>query len=255
MYDLQLISHEEPGLVSIENFQELKEALAQILSRYEGMVYTEETLKTAKADKRDLTRLRREIDERRKEIKRAYLAPYQAFEAQVKELLGMIDAPLGEIKGFVTGVEEQEKREKWEQIERYFLQRSGELGGFAAQVLASPGFLEKKWLNKTTSARVWQAGVEEKIAAAARELAHIRATSGPFAGAVAAKYLETLSADGLTEYQDRLKAAQAGTIPATPAAVGGTVSRVVRLTGEPDALDRAFTLLAQLGVTCEVLEG
>ena len=37
---------------------------------------------------------RRDIDDRRKEIKKAYLAPYQDFEAQVKELLAMVDAPL-----------------------------------------------------------------------------------------------------------------------------------------------------------------
>ena len=37
-----------------------------------------------------------------REIKKAYLAPYQDFEAQVKELLAMVDAPLDEIKTFVS---------------------------------------------------------------------------------------------------------------------------------------------------------
>ncbi len=55
-------------------------------------------LADAKADKKELSRLRRDIDGCRKEIKKVYLVPYQDFEAQVKELLVMVDAPLDEIK-------------------------------------------------------------------------------------------------------------------------------------------------------------
>ena len=98
MDELQLLSRQQPGQVSIDNFQELKTALTAVLERYEGMVYTEDRLADAKADKKELSRLRRDIDDRRKEIKKAYLAPYQDFEAQVKELLAMVDAPLDEIK-------------------------------------------------------------------------------------------------------------------------------------------------------------
>ena len=102
MEGLQLKSRQQPGLVSIDNFLEMKDALAQVLTRYENVVYTEDMLADAKADKKELTRLRKEIDERRKEIKKAYLAPYNDFEAQVKELLAMVDAPLDEIKEFVS---------------------------------------------------------------------------------------------------------------------------------------------------------
>ena len=51
--------------------------LAQVLARYENVVYTEDMLSDAKADKKELTRLRKEIDDRRKEIKKAYLGPLQ----------------------------------------------------------------------------------------------------------------------------------------------------------------------------------
>ena len=96
MEELQLISRQHPGEVVIDNFLEMKDALAQVLARYENVVYTEDMLSDAKADKKELTRLRKEIDDRRKEVKKAYLAPYNEFEAQVKELLAMVDAPLDE---------------------------------------------------------------------------------------------------------------------------------------------------------------
>ena len=109
MEELTLQSHQQPGLISIDNFLEMKEALAQMLSRYENVVYTESMLADAKADKKELSRLHREIDNRRKEIKKAYLAPYNEFEAQIKELLAMVDAPLSEIKEFVSEMENREK--------------------------------------------------------------------------------------------------------------------------------------------------
>lgn len=117
-------------------------ALTAVLARYEGMVYTEDRLADAKADKKELSRLRRDIDDRRKEIKKAYLAPYQDFEAQVKELLAMVDAPLDEIKTFVSEMEEREKAAKRREIEAYFFRRSGALGDLAAQVLNSPAFFD-----------------------------------------------------------------------------------------------------------------
>ena len=80
MEGLQLLSRQEPGEVTIDNFQELREALSGVLNRYEHLVYTDDMLADAKADKKELTRLRRELDDRRKEVKLAYLAPYNAFE-------------------------------------------------------------------------------------------------------------------------------------------------------------------------------
>ena len=141
MEELQLLSRQEPGEVTIDNFQELREALSGVLNRYEHLVYTDDMLAGAKADKKELARLRRELDDRRKEVKRAYLAPYNAFEGQVKELFAMIDAPLEEIKGFIASMEEREKAARRQEIEAYFLRKSGPLGDLAEQVLSSPAFL------------------------------------------------------------------------------------------------------------------
>ena len=52
MEGLQLKSRQQPGLVAIDNFLEMKDALAQVLTRYENVVYTEDMLADAKADKR-----------------------------------------------------------------------------------------------------------------------------------------------------------------------------------------------------------
>ena len=113
----------------------------------------------------------------------------------------MVDAPLEEIKSFVSRMEDQEKEAKRREIEAYFFQRSEPLGALAGQVLNSPAFFETKWLNKTTSAKTWQTAVDEKISKAAWNLKSIETSAGPYA-----KYLETLSTEGLAEYRSRLAA-------------------------------------------------
>lgn len=122
-----MVSQQKPGKVSIDNFQELQDALREILCRYENAVYTEDRLDVAKADKKELAHLRKELDERRKEIKRTYLAPYNAFEAQVKELLAMVDAPLEQIKEFLDEIDQREKSEKRQEIEKYYRKHCGTL--------------------------------------------------------------------------------------------------------------------------------
>ena len=257
MDELQLLSRQEPGQISIDNFPELKSVLTAMLSRYQGMVYTESMLPAAKADKTELSRLRTEIDNRRKEIKRAYLAPYNDFEAQVKELLAMVDAPLSEVKTFLSEMEAREKEAKRQEIETYFFQNCAALGALAGQVLNSPAFFDSKWLNKSTAAKTWKTAVDSKITAAARDLQSIQAAAGPHAGAMTAKYLETLTTDGLAAYRSQLAAVAAveSGAPAAPVSADrrqGTMT--LRLTGSGEELAQAMEVLAMLGMDCEILD-
>lgn len=257
MEELQLLSRQKPGEVIIDNFQKLREELSGVLNRYEHLVYTDGMLADAKADKKELTRLRRELDDRRKEVKRAYLAPYNAFEGQVKELFAMIDAPLEEIKGFIASMEEREKAARRQEIEVYFRRKSGPLGNLAEQVLSSPAFLEDKWMNKSTSAKTWQTAVDEKIAAAARDLGSIQATAGRHAGALTARYLETLDTRELASYRERLNAVSEAEepVPLPTAAEDRRVGyKVLKLTGTPEQITQALELLELVGVSCEELE-
>lgn len=82
-------------LQSIEfNFDELKTELTKRLEKYQGLTYTEEMLKEAKADKAGLNKFKEAIETRRKEVKKLCLKPYEDFEAKVKELVSLIDEPI-----------------------------------------------------------------------------------------------------------------------------------------------------------------
>lgn len=259
MNELNMLSTERPGLVAIDNFEQLKETLQGLMARYEGRAYGPETLARAKNDKKELTRLRKQIDERRKEIKRTYLAPYNEFEAKVKELLALIDAPLDEIKAVVAEADERERAEKREEVYAFFRTKAGVLGCFADQVWNSPAFAESKWFTKSCAASVWQREVQEKMEAAARELNMIRTTGGQHTAALTERYLSSLDAAELAEYRRKLSE----TASVTEAGMGQvqkidedqrTATMKLQIKGTMDMLDYALELLELAGVECDIME-
>lgn len=78
----------------ISNLEELRKWLIPKLEFYKSLVVTEDDIKSAKAEKASLNKLKKAIDDKRKEIKKAYLEPYQIIEEECRKLLEMIDEPI-----------------------------------------------------------------------------------------------------------------------------------------------------------------
>ena len=80
--EFRLISPTESNFLKhIEwNKEELLAAVRSKVALYEGIVYTEETVKTAKNDRAELNNLVKAIDERRKKVKEVINQPSVAFD-------------------------------------------------------------------------------------------------------------------------------------------------------------------------------
>jgi len=102
------------------NSEELKAWLTEKVKSYNALVVTPETIKAAKDDKAKLTKLRTALEERRKEVKRQCMAPYEDFERKYKELLALIDEPIGKIDTQIKALDEQEQQEKYNRVKEYF---------------------------------------------------------------------------------------------------------------------------------------
>jgi len=205
MDELTILTRQEPGIAELYNFDEIKAYLDQRLEVYRNLVYSEDGLKSAKADKAALNKLKRALDTRRKEIKAIYMEPYLRIEAQIKELTAMIDEPLQAIDGFVKGMEAEEKRQKREQIRLWYLGEARGLGDLAERVFDAPGFVESKWLNKTCKPAEWQRAVREKLAQAAADISSIQSTAGAHTTAVLTKYLDGMDLEAATAYKRELE--------------------------------------------------
>ena len=208
MNELTIITRQEPGVASLDNFDELKAYLQANLARYKNIVYSEDNLKAARDDKKQLSGLKRKLDEKRKEIKKIYMVPYQQIEAQIKELTALIDEPLEEIDAFVKQVELSEKQQQRLTIRGFYDDVSAPMGDLAGALFDSPAFFDSKWENKSTSVKTWQDAIQEKIKLASQGMRTIQAAGGKHTAALIARFIETLDIDGTIQYKKTLEAAE-----------------------------------------------
>ena len=147
MLELRIISPQENGFVQeIEwNNEELKTAIAKKMEDYKGLVFTEETIADGKKDRADLNKLRGAIDNERKRIKKMCMEPYDKFEKEVKEVLGLVDEQINAIDVQIKEFEQIKREEKRKTVQELF-----ESIGFQKFVTLEM-IWDEKWLNASVS--------------------------------------------------------------------------------------------------------
>lgn len=127
------------------NYAELKRWLTDGLALYKGRVYDVGQIPEAKRDAADLRKLAAAIDEKRKDMKKRYLKPYEEFEKQAKELTGLINEQVEEIAAQIRAYDEDTKKHKRAEIEALYQQMFGELRG----LVPFERVFNPRWLNAT----------------------------------------------------------------------------------------------------------
>lgn len=102
------------------NFDELLAAVAEISAPYEAMVVTPDTVRNAAADRAKLRKLQSRIDEQRKAVKAACMAPAEAFAEKTKPAMEKIGAAIDNLDRQVKAFEAKEAEEKLERLRVYF---------------------------------------------------------------------------------------------------------------------------------------
>lgn len=102
------------------NYPEVKAWLEDGLAAYKGRVYTEDTITQGKKDRANLNKLADAIAAKRREMKATYLHPYEEFDAQAKELEGMVKAQSAEIDAQVKAYDNARKEEKLAQVKELY---------------------------------------------------------------------------------------------------------------------------------------
>lgn len=159
--EFRLINPTEDGFLrTIKwNREELEAAVRVKVASYQNVVYTEDNLKQAKADRAELNKLTDAIEERRKKVKNIIMEPYTTFEAEVKEVLELIKEPVSLIDAQVKAFEDQQKEEKKKSIRESYEEVIGDL----AAVLPFERVFDSRYLNKTYKLSTAQADVKRKV--------------------------------------------------------------------------------------------
>lgn len=135
------------------NYEELKAELTEKVAFYETLVYTDDQVKDAKADRATLNKLKKTLNDERIRREKEYMQPFNEFKAQVNEIIGIIDKPIAVIDKQVKEFEDQKKTKKQKDIEELFAGM-----GFQSFVTLEK-IWDPKWLNASTSMK----SIEEQM--------------------------------------------------------------------------------------------
>lgn len=180
------------------NFEELKGEITAKVGLYKNMVYTDETIKEAKADKATLNKFVTALEDKRKEIKKECLQPYEAFEKQIKELVSIVNEPVELIDIQVKAYGEKLKAEKLELIKKYWESTEH------PEWLTCKQIFDPKWLNASVSIKKVQEAINEKLAEINTHITTIEMLPG-FAFEALETYKHTLDINRAIEEGRRLE--------------------------------------------------
>lgn len=183
------------------NFKDLKKALAERMELYRGLVVTEDGIKAAKQDLADLNKLREAIEAKRKEVKKACMAPYTEFEGRVKELVQLVDAPIAAIDGQLKEYEEKRRADKRAEIAAIYEETVGELKG----ILPFERLWRDEWYNTAWSMKKIREAIVAAEGKTASDLEVLSTVESEFAEAVRLKYLEALDLNAALAERARLQ--------------------------------------------------
>ena len=119
MNELTLSIKQNPGSIEM-NFDALEEQLDKKLADYKGAVFTEDSKAIAKSEVASLRKLKKDIEDGRKTVKKKWMEPYDQFEKRMNALSAKVDEPINAINDQVQAFEEKRRQEKREEIRQAF---------------------------------------------------------------------------------------------------------------------------------------
>lgn len=162
--ELRIEQYQMPEKI-LFNFEELKKEITAKTAHFETLVYTEEQIKAAKADKAALNKLKKALNDERIKREREYMQSFNEFKGQINEIIGIIDRSVIAVDKQVKAYEEHTKQLIKEAIIGIY-----EGFGFPEWVDFYKIF-DEKWLNATVKEKAIEEALRSRFEQIAADLA------------------------------------------------------------------------------------
>lgn len=144
------------------NFGALDARVEELIKGYAEARYDltdSDEIKQAKRDRTYLNGIAKEIDERRKAVKREYMRPLDDFEARANAITAKVKKASANIREQLDEAEERRKDRAYAILKEYY----EDLAGMLAPVVPYERIHDEKWLNKTFGEMKAKAAIDEKV--------------------------------------------------------------------------------------------
>lgn len=253
MNELIIHASQTPGVVTFENYEEVKSSLQTYINdMFANVDYESEGFEVASADYEELKKMRDVVTKKQKELEKAYSAPYVAVEAMLKEIVSIIDGPYKKAKTFVDSAEKSQKKNE---IMRYAMQKASEYGDVGRKIIESPTFFNNSWANKSTSVKSIHDSIDSILNQAVMDVNSIQATGGDNTAVLMARYFETLSMDDVKSFKSSLSETDIEIDSMSVESENNVLGyKILKITATEDQMASIMDQLEIMGVEVEEIE-
>lgn len=159
------------------NFDALDARVEELIAGYAEARYDltdADEIKQAKRDRTYLNGIAKEIDERRKAVKREYMRPLEDFEARANAIAAKVKKASANIKEQLDEAEERRKDALYAELERHY----GEIAELLAPVVPYERIHDERWLNKTFGEVKAKEAMQAKVSKLADDWAALKEMEG-----------------------------------------------------------------------------
>lgn len=183
----------EPAVITFD-FPTAQQILDQMLEPWKGMTSQDADsldMKTVKASRAELNKMKRQLEDARKAVKKSVNEPYESFAAQLKSFTDTIDFY---VKILDDSIKVRENRLK-EDRRAMLSQDYRDFAPMIASIIPFDRILEPQWLNKTYGMRKAQEEMYDKVSNIMQEYDTLRDMEGSLEFYLEDKavFVETLS--------------------------------------------------------------
>lgn len=197
----KMILSASPGIIEFSNFEKIKSQLSAYIENFDDRDYEKLGYDFALADKNELSKVKKFFSKKRLGLKKVYTDPFVQVEQMFKELESIVDTALKPAKDYVDSADKDVKKKS---IMAYASDRAVELGEHGSKIVNSSAFFNDRWLNKSFKQKDIIKEINSKLSEAKEDLQKIKELPIDNKEVLVARYYETLSMDGLGEFNKNL---------------------------------------------------
>ena len=205
--ELKIYNPQDNGfLQKIEwNFEELKAEVTAAAQTYEISVYTDDTIKSAKADRARLNKFVEALNAKRTEIRKQLLKPDDQFGREIKELTGIVQRAIDNIDSQVKDYERRQREEKTAKVREFY---EANIHEDIEKYLPFERVMKPEYALASTTMKSIKADILAFIQKVDEDLAVLNEVDSPFAGDMKEVYLRSYDLGAAMAERNRLEAAE-----------------------------------------------
>ena len=203
--ELKIYNPQDGFLQKIEwNFEELKAEITSAAQEYETSVYTDDTIKSAKADRARLNKFVDALNAKRTEIRKQLLKPDEQFGQEIKELTGIVQKAIDNIDSQVKDYERRQRQEKTEKIRDFYEANIHDIGKY----LPFERVMKPEYALSSTTMKSIKQEILDLIQKVDEGLAILNEVDSPYAGDMKEVFLRDYDIGAALAERNRLEAAE-----------------------------------------------